>query len=149
MEVSSVGGIAGCSDGTLKGCSNSASVTGNNAFNLETKEEVSLGSGGVVGCNYSRVESCSNSGSVTGNGLFTGGVVGYNTTNGTDIGTIDNSYNTGAVSGGSYVGGVAGYNCVTVAQCFNTGNVTGPGNYTGGVVGRNAYYINKIISMNI
>ena len=214
MEVSSVGGIAGCSDGTLKGCSNSASVTGNNAFNLETKEEVSLGSGGVVGCNYNRVESCSNTGSVTGNGLFTGGVVGYNTTNNTTDGTISashntgavkgaqyvggvvgnnhtvvkgcyntgevtstgdyaggvvgrntsfyedyspipnpppnverkgeisTSYNTGAVSGGSYVGGVAGYNCVTIAQCFNTGNVTGAENYTGGVVGRNAYYIN-------
>ena len=214
MEVSSVGGIAGCSDGTLKDCSNSASVTGNNAFNLETKEEVSLGSGGVVGCNYNRVESCSNTGSVTGKGLFTGGVVGYNTTNNTTDGTISascntgavkgeqyvggvvgnnhtvvkgcyntgevtstgdyaggvvgrntsfyedyspipnpppnverkgeisTSYNTGAVSGGSYVGGVAGYNCVTIAQCFNTGNVTGAENYTGGVVGRNAYYIN-------
>ncbi len=212
MEVSSVGGIAGCSDGTLKDCSNSASVTGNNAFNKE--EEVSLGSGGVVGCNYSRVESCSNTGSVTGKGLFTGGVVGYNTTNNTTDGTISashntgavegkqyvggvvgnnhtvvedcyntgevtstgdyvggvvgrntsfyenyyplpiqppnverkgkisTSYNTGAVSGGSYVGGVAGYNCVTIAQCFNTGNVTGAENYTGGVVGRNAYYIN-------
>ena len=214
MEVSSVGGIAGCSDGTLKDCSNSASVTGNNAFNLKEKEEVSLGSGGVVGCNYSRVESCSNTGSVTGNGLFTGGVVGYNTTNNTTDGTISashntgavkgaqyvggvvgnnhtvvkdcyntgevtstgdyaggvvgrntsfyedyspipnpppnveckgeisTSYNTGAVSGGSYVGGVAGYNCVTIAQCFNTGSVTGSENYTGGVVGRNAYYIN-------
>lgn len=215
MEVSSVGGIAGCSDGTLKDCSNSASVTGKNAFNLEEKEEVSLGSGGVVGCNYSRVESCSNTGSVTGYGLFTGGVVGYNTTNNTTDGTISasyntgavegkqyvggvvgnnhtvvkdcyntgqvtstgdyaggvvgrntsfyedysllpsppppnverkgeisTSYNTGAVSGGSYVGGVAGYNCVTIAQCFNTGNVTGAENYTGGVVGRNAYYIN-------
>lgn len=214
MEVSSVGGIAGCSDGTVTECSNSASVTGNNTFNLKEKEEVSFGSGGVVGCNYSCVESCSNTGSVTGHGSFTGGVVGYNTTNNTTDGTISashntgavegeqyvggvvgnnhtvvkgcyntgevtstgdyaggvvgrntsfyedyspipnpppnverkgeisTSYNTGAVSGGSYVGGVAGYNCVTIAQCFNTGNVTGAENYTGGVVGRNAYYIN-------
>ena len=214
MEVSSVGGIAAANEGTVTECSNSASVTGNNA--LPIAQEVSLGSGGVVGSNKHLVENCSNTGSVTGNGLFTGGVVGYNTTNGTLNGTISasyntgavkgvdyvggvvgnnhtvvkdchntgqvtstgdyvggvvgrntsfygdysllpspqppnverkgeisTSYNTGAVSGGSYVGGVAGYNCVTVAQCFNTGNVTGTGNYTGGVVGRNAYYINN------
>ena len=36
---------------------------------------------------------------------------------------------------------MAGYNCVTIAQCSNTGSVTGSGNYTGGVVGCNAYYI--------
>ena len=205
MEVSSVGGIAAANEGTVKNCSNSASVTGNNA--LPIAQEVSLGSGGVVGSNKHLVEGCSNSGSVTGNGLFTGGVVGYNTTNGGTLngtisashntgavegkqyvggvvgnnhtvvedcyntgqvtstgdyaggvvgrntyyffdpysrewkGKISTSYNTGAVSGGSYVGGVAGYNCVTIAQCFNTGSVTGSRNYTGGVVGCNAYYI--------
>ena len=208
MEVSSVGGIAAANEGTVKNCSNSASVTGNNA--LPIAQEVSLGSGGVVGSNKHLVEGCSNSGSVTGNGLFTGGVVGYNTTNGGTLngtisashntgavegkqyvggvvgnnhtvvedcyntgqvtstgdyaggvvgrntyyffdpfdpsmkewkGNISTSYNTGAVSGGSYVGGVAGYNCVTIAQCFNTGSVTGSKNYTGGVVGCNAYYI--------
>ena len=213
VKVSSVGGIAAANEGTVTGCSNSASVTGNNT--LPIAQEVSLGSGGVVGSNKHLVEGCSNSGSVTGNGLFTGGVVGYNTTNENEKtdgtisashntgavkgeqyvggvvgnnhtvvkdcyntgevtstgdyagglvgrntyyyknyflfqlpdeerkGEISTSYNTGAVSGGSYVGGVAGYNCVTVAQCFNTGNVTGAENYTGGVVGCNAYYINN------
>ena len=140
MEVSSVGGIAGCSDGTLKGCSNSASVTGNNAFNLEEKEEVSLGSGGVVGCNKNLVENCSNTGSVTGNGLFTGGVVGYNTTNGTLNGTISASHNTGAVKGEQYVGGVVGNNHTVVEDCYNTGEVTSIGDYAGGVVGRNTYH---------
>ena len=147
MEVSSVGGIAGCSDGTLKGCSNSASVTGNNAFDLETKEEVALGSGGVVGCNYNLVESCSNTGSVTGNGLFTGGVVGYNTTNGTLDGTISASYNTGAVEGEQYVGGVVGNNHTVVKDCYNTGKVTSTGDYAGGVVGRNTYYFTVIPSL--
>lgn len=141
MEVSSVGGIAGCSDGTLKDCSNSASVTGKNTFNLGTKEEVSLGSGGVVGSNKHLVEGCSNSGSVTGNGLFTGGVVGYNTTNGTTLnGTISASHNTGTVKGEQYVGGVVGNNHTVVEDCYNTGQVTSTGDYAGGVVGRNTYY---------
>ena len=149
MEVSSVGGIAGCSDGTLKGCSNSASVTGNNAFDLETKEEVALGSGGVVGCNYNLVESCSNTGSVTGNGLFTGGVVGYNTTNGTLNGTISASYNTGPVKGEQYVGGVVGNNHTVVKDCYNTGEVTSTGDYAGGVVGRNtSFYENYSLLPN-
>ena len=147
MEVSSVGGIAGCSDGTVTECSNSASVTGNNAFNLEKKEEVSLGSGGVVGCNYSRVESCSNTGSVTGKGLFTGGVVGYNTTNEKTDGTISASHNTGAVEGKQYVGGVVGNNHTVVKDCYNTGEVTSTGDYVGGVVGRNTYYFYFIDSI--
>lgn len=148
MEVSSVGGIAGCSDGTLKDCSNSASVTGKNTFNLGTKEEVSLGSGGVVGSNKHLVEGCSNSGSVTGNGLFTGGVVGYNTTNGTTLnGTISASHNTGAVKGEQYVGGVVGNNHTVVEDCYNTGQVTSTGDYVGGVVGRNTYYFYFIDSI--
>ena len=156
MEVSSVGGIAGCSDGTLKGCSNSASVTGNNAFDLETKEEVALGSGGVVGCNYNLVESCSNTGSVTGNGLFTGGVVGYNTTNGTLDGTISASYNTGAVEGEQYVGGVVGdqqggvveqQKKGTCAYSHNYGAVSssGQGTNIGGVFG----YLGADASANV
>ena len=140
MEVSSVGGIAAVNEGTVTECSNSASVTGNNAFNLEKKEEVSLGSGGVVGCNKNLVENCSNTGSVTGKGLFTGGVVGYNTTNGTLNGTISASYNTGAVEGEQYVGGVVGNNHTVVMDCYNTGEVTSIGDYAGGVVGRNTYH---------
>ena len=149
MEVSSVGGIAGCSDGTVTECSNSASVTGNNAFNLEKKEEVSLGSGGVVGCNYSRVESCSNTGSVTGKGLFTGGVVGYNTTNEKTDGTISASYNTGTVKGKQYVGGVVGNNHTSVEDCYNTGEVTSTGDYVGGLVGRNTYYYKNYYLFNL
>ena len=113
MEVSSVGGIAGCSDGTLKDCSNSSSVEGTNI--LKDPENVpGFGSGGVVGCNKHLVEGCSNTGSVTGHGSFTGGVVGYNTTNGTLNGTISASHNTGAVKGEQYVGGVVGNNHTVV-----------------------------------
>ena len=145
MEVSSVGGIAASNEGTVKNCSNSASVTGNNA--LPIAEEVSLGSGGVVGSNKHLVEGCSNSGSVTGNGLFTGGVVGYNTTNNTTDGTISASHNTGAVKGAQYVGGVVGNNHTVVEDCYNTGEVTSTGDYVGGVVGRNTYYFYFIDSI--
>ena len=138
VKVSSVGGIAATNEGTVTKCSNSASVTGNNA--LPIAQEVSLGSGGVVGSNKHLVEGCSNSGSVTGNGLFTGGVVGYNTTNGTLNGTISASHNTGAVKGEQYVGGVVGNNHTVVEDCYNTGQVTSTGDYAGGVVGRNTYY---------
>lgn len=138
VKVSSVGGIAAVNEGTVTGCSNSASVTGNNA--LPIAQEVSLGSGGVVGSNKHLVEGCSNSGSVTGNGLFTGGVVGYNTTNEETDGTISASHNTGAVEGEQYVGGVVGNNHTVVEDCYNTGEVTSTGDYAGGVVGRNTYY---------
>ena len=146
MEVSSVGGIAGCSDGTLKDCSNSSSVEGTNI--LKDPENVpGFGSGGVVGCNKHLVERCSNTGSVTGHGSFTGGVVGYNTTNNTTDGTISFSYNTGAVEGKQYVGGVVGNNHTVVEDCYNTGQVTSTGDYVGGVVGRNTYYFYFIDSI--
>lgn len=139
MEVSSVGGIAGCSDGTVTECSNSSSVEGTNI--LRDPENVpGFGSGGVVGCNKHLVERCSNTGSVTGHGSFTGGVVGYNTTNSTTDGTISASHNTGTVKGAQYVGGVVGNNHTVVKDCYNTGEVTSTGDYAGGVVGRNTYY---------
>ena len=139
MEVSSVGGIAASNEGTVKKCSNSSSVEGTNI--LKDPENVpGFGSGGVVGCNKHLVEGCSNTGSVTGHGSFTGGVVGYNTTNGTLNGTISASHNTGAVKGEQYVGGVVGNNHTVVKDCYNTGQVTSTGDYAGGVVGRNTYH---------
>ena len=139
MEVSSVGGIAAVNEGTVTECSNSSSVEGTNI--LKDPENVpGFGSGGVVGCNKHLVEGCSNTGSVTGYGSFTGGVVGYNTTNGTLDGTISASYNTGAVEGEQYVGGVVGNNHTVVKDCYNTGEVTSIGDYAGGVVGRNTYH---------
>ena len=146
VKVSSVGGIAAVNEGTVTGCSNSASVTGNNA--LPIAQEVSLGSGGVVGSNKHLVEGCSNSGSVTGNGLFTGGVVGYNTTNEETDGTISASHNTGTVKGEQYVGGVVGNNHTVVKGCYNTGEVTSTGDYAGGVVGRNTYYYKNYFPFN-
>ena len=52
--------------------------------------------------------------------------------------TIENSYNTGSVSGsGDNVGGVCGYNKSTIANSYNTGSVSGSGDNVGGVGGYN------------
>jgi hypothetical protein len=68
--------------------------------------------------------------SVTSDVSFTGtgALVGYN------IGTINNAYATGSVSGSSSVGGLVGYNYGTVNNASATGSVSG--NYdVGGLVG--------------
>ena len=121
-----VGGVVGYNNGgTVTGCtfSGSGSVSGD------------LYVGGVVGLNSSNVENCYNIGKVTGSADSSnvGGVVGYNYIGG----SVKNSYNTGAVSGGEDVGGVVGYNIDSVTNCYNTGTVTGSGSYVGGVVGDN------------
>ena len=106
MLVSSVGGIAGGSDGKVTDCTNSASVKGPDNKNTA---DVAQGSGGIVGWNKNLVDQCINTGSVSSN-KYAGGIVGYNTTNGEDTGTIHNSYNTGAVMGDDYIGGIVGGN---------------------------------------
>jgi len=63
-------------------------------------------------------------------GRYVGGVVGGN------VGTVQDCYSTGDVSG-NYVGGVVGVNSRgTVQDCYATGDVSGTNN-VGGVVGRN------------
>ena len=67
---------------------------------------------------------------------FTGGIVGSN------LGTVQNCYNTGAVTAQGYVGGIAGglsANSV-ISACYNTGAVTATKNtgYAGGIVGSTA-----------
>ena len=121
-------GLFGYVSGTVKDLSVSGSVSGNDFV------------GGVVGWNFGgTVTGCAFSGSVKGSGSdHVGGVVGRN------YGSVQNSYNTGAVSGGEYVGGVVGWNISSgnVKNCYNTGSVSGPdsgtGNRVGGVVGYNS-----------
>ncbi|MHB8371025.1 MAG: beta strand repeat-containing protein, partial [Leptospirales bacterium] len=81
-------------------------------------------------------------GTVYASGANVGGVVGYNY-----IGTVEHSYNTGAVSGVANVGGVVGYNYAGTVKCsYNTGAVSGGGT-VGGVVGCNVgndYYTGMV-----
>ncbi len=125
-------GLFGYLSGTVQNLSVSGSVSGD--WHV----------GGVVGYNNGgTVTGCifSGSGSVSGS-YHVGGIVGQNR------GSVENCYNTGAVSGpdsgySNVVGGVVGYNDsgANVENCYNTGTVSGPdsgsGNFVGGVVGYN------------
>ena len=63
---------------------------------------------------------------------FVGGVCGQNISGG----TIANCYNTGGVSGSTNVGGVNGRSNGTITNCYNTGEVSGNSD-VGGVCGLN------------
>ena len=134
-----VGGVVGCNDkGTVKNCSNEATVTGGTVNN----GKVTAGGnhvGGVVGQNNATVEICFNTGEVTGYNSHVGGVVGENTVNGTvrvcyNIGNVNGGY--GTVNGNN-VGGVVGHNLSELNNCYNIGAVDGKGSGVGGIVGNN------------
>ena len=122
-----VGGICGLNvDGTLQNCHNIGTVSGRSNV------------GGVCGKNQNSgtIQKCDNAGTVSGTESYIGGVCGVNIGNLNSRPTIQESYNTGTVSGGSKVGGVCGYNRGgTVEKSYNIGTVTG--SYIGGVCGLN------------
>ena len=135
---SDVGGIVGNGVTQVIDCYNVGNVTGMDA-------------GGIVGNSSSNilVEGCYNSGDIEGvEGEAVGGLVGY----GIGIGmTINNSYNTGAVSAlGGDSGGLAGFarNC-TITNSYNAGEVSNT-NHLGCLIGttvgsltvENAHYLN-------
>ena len=166
-EMSTVGGIAGWSYGTIENCLVSGSVSGsgkngsaggvvgyqNGGFltGCSSSAKVNAGgiAGGVVGTSAlgATLTACYATGDVTlesrGTGTYyAGGVVGNNNNSSTLIAC----YAWGSVSGtGSstiYVGGVTGDNVDgTLTACYHAnGTVSGTGSgtiYTGGVAGRN------------
>lgn len=143
-DFSSLGGVVGTNDGTVKNSYNtgevSAFIPGNGV----------ISTGGVVGDNSGTVTNCYNTGSVTGDAEV-GGVVGD------DYGTIKDCYNTGSVTGyiaannnPLSVGGVVGESGSVLENCYSIGTVSAPeGNrvYVGGVAGgnhghaKNCYYL--------
>lgn len=142
--ISNMGGIVGKIDSgstTVTGCSNSATVTGNNATGT-----VGSNVGGIVGSNGNgTVENCVNTGAVSGFSKV-GGIAGKNYG-----GTVENCVNTGAVGNTEQssannstgkVGGIVGNNSTeaTVKDCRNSGAVTAAGDASevGGVVGINS-----------
>ena len=153
-----VGGVVGQNGGTVENCYNTGAVnsSGNrvggvvgynsrivkNCYNTGAVNSSGNWVGGVVGVNSGSVTNCYNTvnGTVTVTGNdYVGGVVGYNSSNG----TVENCYNTVKVTGSSnysYIGGVVGQNFGTVENCYNTGSVTvtGSDGRVGGVVGWNS-----------
>ena len=62
---------------------------------------------------------------------YTGSLVGVN------LGTVSNSYSSGAMSGAWFIGGLVGYNQGTVSNSYSAGNVTSD-NGVGGLAGGNS-----------
>ena len=142
------GGIAGESDGVLKGVSNSGRVYGRLAGGIVGKAApyytFSSGTGLVSDASNSGMVISSGAASVAG-----GGIVGY-----CQLTTVSNVFNTGLVegsanSGSLSVGGVVGVadSNSTITTIGNWGRVhalTGKQVYAGGLVGRIDGYIYRI-----
>ena len=129
-----VGGVVGSQwDGSLTGCSSSATVNAGNT------------AGGVAGSTYSAtLTACYATGDVTlessGSGTYyAGGVVGDNSNRSTVIACYAWGSVSGSGSGTIYVGGVTGSNTEgTLTACYHAnGTVSSPDGTTGGVAGRN------------
>ncbi len=91
--------------------------------------------GGIAGRNSGTIENCYFTGIITAVGNYIGSITGYNGTGG----TVQNSCNTGAISGAKYAGGIVGYNTAKVENCYNTGMVSSyTPSATGGITGYNA-----------
>lgn len=120
------GGVCGSSsDGEIKNCYNSGAVSG-------TKNV-----GGICGTgNSNSLSGCFNSGEVTGTGNIggiCGSVSGYESNGHEIVSSVSGCANTGKES----AGGVCGKNSGTVQMSYNTGAVTGTLK-TGGVCGESA-----------
>jgi len=114
-----VGGLVGWNrDGTISDSTASGTVTG-----------TGLNVGGLVGQNSVFINYSYATGTVSG-GSVVGGLVGWNTSNG----TISDSYSAGAVTGSSYVGSLVGYFSGTISNCYARGAVSGTTD-VGGLVG--------------
>ena len=167
-EMSNVGGVAGCSRGNIENCSVSGSVIGRGMNSIvggvvgyqrdgsitgcSSSATVNAGNvaGGVAGCTYSAtLTACYATGDVTLESInqsynYAGGVVGSNGASS----TLTACYATGDVTlesiniGYNYAGGVVGSNGAssTLTACYATGSVTSSGSgtiYVGGVTGSN------------
>ncbi len=121
------GGLAGYNLGSIAASTARGGVTGTGEFN-----------GGLLGGNdqAGSVQTSYATGAVSGSGQIAGGLVGYND------GSVANSYATGAVSAADTVGGLVGYNDTngTVNATYSTGQVTGGSGATlvGGFAGYDA-----------
>ncbi len=100
--------------------------------------------GGIAGRNSGTIENCYFTGIITATGHYIGSIAGYNGIGG----TVQNSYNTGAVSGAKYAGGIVGYNTAKVENCYNTGTVSSyTPSATGGITGYNAGSVENSVSL--
>ena len=95
--------------------------------------------GGITGSGYAAIKNCYNNCTISSTSNYVGGICGCK-----DDKNIQNSYNSGNITGNSSVGGIIGFNIGGAVQdCYNNGTVTGKGKdqwglaRVGGVVGQN------------
>jgi hypothetical protein len=117
------GGAVGFNAGTIRNTSTSGTVAGRGA------ESPGDGIGGLVALNEGRVLDASSTATVEG-GPDVGGLVAAND------GVVNRSSASGTVTGETVVGGLVGGNAGTVDRSFATGSVGGTG-AVGGLVGQN------------
>ena len=123
-----IGGLVGSTRGSIEDSYATGAVSGGT-------QDI----GGLLGkslAGLGNVERCNASGDVTGTGVRIGGLVGFNAR------SIEESFSTGDVEGGTQVGGFAGQNSPWphVKDCYSRGNVTGTseiGGFTGVYSGSN------------
>lgn len=115
--------------------------------------------GGIVGVGPVKITNCHNYANITSNHKFTGGIIGYQSSNG----IVERCHNEGDITGLSHypsrfgVGGIAGatYGESVVADCYNLSNISGNSSRVGGIVGsaencevRNCYSYANVVSKN-
>jgi hypothetical protein len=141
-----VGGLIGHNGGYLANSHAAAAVSGNDQI------------GGLTGENEGLIVRCYATDNVSGR-YFVGGLVGRNNEAnivtcyssadvfgdkrlggliGSTIGTVENSYATGNVSGGNYPGGLVGTSVESsITNCYSVGNVSTTYPYHGGLIANN------------
>jgi hypothetical protein len=138
-----VGGIMGYNNGytEIYDCYNLADVE-------MTKSGATLAIGGISGSNNGIMKYCWNAGNITTQGYGAGGVAGLNSSK---TAFLEQCFNLGNVKAAytnktGVAGGIIAYTvqACTLKDCYNMGNVEGPG-YIGGIVGMISAY-NPIIS---
>lgn len=136
------GGIIGAAYYTSEG----SSMVVSNCTNYGTVTGASQAVGGIVGLCSADVSGCTNSGKVINTDSATGGIVGQQVSAGSITGCTNNSDVTGGSNASNYgAGGIVGWvryqnsgytrqNVITVKNCKNSANVSGPTS-VGGIVG--------------
>ncbi|TAN50020.1 MAG: hypothetical protein EPN21_09975, partial [Methylococcaceae bacterium] len=134
-----VGGLVGYNDGFgITDSYNTGTVTGGVGGRFYVGGLLGYNAGGgLLGYDFGvAITNSYNTGAVSG-GYWVGGLVGWSTTNGTNLLNITGSHNSGTVTGsGNRVGGLAGLiTKATITNSYNEGVVSGGMSYVGGLVG--------------
>lgn len=153
-----IGGITGgcIANGTISSCKNTGRVSGNTHIGGITGTWTGTSESRLSDTNITR---CSNSGNVSSDSKgnkFAGGIIGSINFNAL---SIQECFNTGAVSAGGSTGGILGRcsdsGAVSINNCYNTGALTCQGplqqvnNTAGGMIGGGIGMKANVIAMTI